>query len=222
MRKEIKYKLSLVEASWLENILDKVLKIDENSNLNGDYNVKTIYFENYLRETTLDKKRNINNLSKYRIRMYENNPNSIFLERKTNCSGIIKKDSEKVTKGFVEDVMKGNLYNILDKNSLLKTTFYLQMILKQYRSYILIEYMRKAYIEEKSNVRITLDRNIKSTMDYNSFFDNSFNEYKSCFIILEIKYDKYIPDFVKDLLKGLDKNQISNSKLKNELEKFNI
>lgn len=222
MRKEIKYKLSLIEAFWLENILDKVLKIDKNSNLYGEYNVKTIYFENYLRETTIDKNRNINNLSKYRIRMYENNPNSIFLERKTNCSGIIKKDSEKVTRDFVEDVMNGNLYNILDKNSTLKTSLYLQMILKQYRPFILIEYMRKAYVEEKSNIRITLDRNIESTLNYNSFFESKSNEYISSFIILEIKYDKYIPDFVKDLLKVLDKNQISNSKLKNELKKFNV
>ena len=222
MRKEIKYKLSLVEASLLESILDKILKLDKNSNSYGEYNVKTIYFENYLRETTIDKKRNINNLSKYRIRMYENNPNSIFLERKTNCSGVIKKDSEKVARDFVEDVMNGDLYNVLDKNSLLKTSFYLQMVLKQYRPYIIIEYIRKAYVEEKSNIRITLDRNIKSTMNYNSFFDSSSCEYMSSSIILEVKYDRYIPDFVKDILKVLDKNQISNSKLKNELEKLNI
>lgn len=222
MRREIKYKLDLYEASSLEKVLDKVLSKDSNADSNGEYVVKTIYFENYLGEITNDKKRKINNISKYRIRMYQNDSKSIFLERKTNCSGIIKKESEKISKNYVDKLLKGDLYHVSDSESLLKTSLYLQMILKHLRPFIIIEYNRKAYVDEMSNTRITLDRNIKSTLDCESFFANSYNESIDNYVILEVKYERFVPSFIKDLLKALDKNQISNSKFENEMLKINI
>ena len=84
MRKEIKYILDLQEFNKIRNVLDKTMQKDIHSDCTGEYIVRTVYFENYLHETINNKKMNLNNISKYRIRMYQNNDRFLSLERKTN------------------------------------------------------------------------------------------------------------------------------------------
>ena len=222
MRKEIKYILDLQEFNKIRNVLDKTMQKDIHSDCTGEYIVRTVYFENYLHETINNKKMNLNNISKYRIRMYQNNDRFLSLERKTNCNGIIKKESEIIDKELVEKLLKGEFYDLLDKSTILKNALYLQMAIKQYRAFIIVEYTRLAYMDSKSNVRITIDRNIKSSINCEKFFEKDIQGISSNEMVLEVKYSQYMPEYIKDILKILDKQQKANSKYINETMKYGI
>lgn len=221
MRKEIRYSIKYPEYIQLKQIFEVIMKKDKNSMINGKYEVKTIYFDNYRNEMQNDKKNDINSVNKYRIRMYNNNEESIFLERKCNENGNIRKIKQKIERKEVEDILNGKYKNLLEENASLKIELYLQMQLKQLRPIFLIGYERIAFVDEISNTRITIEDNIKSTINCNRFFDEIEGISKNNYI-LEVKYEKYIPDYIKNVISNLKNKDIVKSKFRNETEKYQI
>lgn len=218
-RKELKYDINNGQSQFIQNILEKVIPKDKNSNKSGKYNIKTIYFDNYLNSIENAKKDDINAVSKYRIRMYEKDINAIFLETKTNENGYINKEKEKITKEDVENILNGKYKKILDEQSKLKTKFYIEIILRHLRPILLVEYDRIAYVDNFSKTRITIDQNIISTKKCENFFSKECrkNNNKQ---ILEIKYEKYIPDYIKNIIVNVQEKKIRKSKFITEIEKY--
>ena len=92
----------------------------------------------------------------------------------------------------------------MGQDETLKTEFYLNIILKQYRPEIIIQYIRKAYKDKISDARITIDREIKTTKDCKRFFDDFDASYSENYI-LEIKYGEKMSDTVKMIMKKVKK-----------------
>lgn len=219
LRKELKYDISNRQSQFIQNILEKVITKDKNSNKSGKYHIKTIYFDNYLNSIENAKKDDINAVSKYRIRMYEKNIDAIFLEIKTNENGYINKEKEKITKEDVINILNGNYKKILDEQSQLKTKFYIEIILRQLRPVLLVEYDRIAYIDNFSKTRITIDKNIMSIKKCENFFSKESRENNNK-QILEIKYEKYVPDYIKNIIVNVQGKRIRKSKFITEIEKY--
>ena len=112
MRKELKYEITHREYKSIVQVLDIVIKKDIHSNTEGEYSIKSIYFDNHLHEVENSKLNNINSLKKYRIRMYNNDDTNIFLERKTNENGFMQKIKQKIDKIDVIHILKGNYKEI--------------------------------------------------------------------------------------------------------------
>lgn len=218
MRKEVKYVIDYSEYKQIQQVLEICMKKDINANKKGTYNIKTIYFDNYFQEIQKNKKNDINSVDKYRIRMYDNKETSIYLEKKTNENGYIKKIKEQINKNDVINILDGRYNEILEENPSLKTEMYLNIILKMLRPALLIEYERMAFADDLSGVRITIDKEIKSTIDCNSFFKTiegtSNNKY-----ILEVKYNKYLPDYIKNIVINIKRKRRGKSKFISEMEK---
>ena len=78
-----------------------------------------------------------------------------------------------------------------------------------------MEYDRIPYVHELGNVRITLDRNIRSSSDFAGFFEKNLaaRPILPCGQhLLEVKYDEFLPEFIKDRLELSDLQQTSFSK----------
>ena len=221
MRRELKYEISYQEYQNIMRVLDRVLKRDKHSNEDGEYQIKTIYFDNHLHEIENDKKNDINSVKKYRIRMYNNNENSIFLERKSNENIYKQKVKQKIKKQDVINILNGDYKEILEAEESLKTELYFKLLLKQYRPTIIIEYTRTAYRDEASKVGITIDKNIKSTKDCKKFFEDVQAE-ESKKYILEVKYDKEIPQYIKNIIMSLENKKVAKAKFITQIKKFNI
>lgn len=219
MRKEIKYQINYREYRYILRLLEIITKKDKNSNEHGEYKIRTMYFDNYKHEIQNNKKNDINSIDKYRIRMYNNQDEKVFLERKTNENGYIKKEKENINKQYVVDILNGNYENLIEENSKLKTELYLKINLKQFRPIIIIEYKRKAFIDELSKVRITLDKGIKSTTNCNKFFEEIETLPSKNVYILEIKYEKYLPEYIKNIIINIEDKKMSKSKFSSELKK---
>ena len=102
MRKELKYEILYEDYIKLVELLDSVIKRDKYSNEKGEYSIRSIYFENLQKENS-----NRKITKRFRIRMYNKDKESIYLERKRNYNGLVEKDKYKIT---MEDVI-----NILDR-----------------------------------------------------------------------------------------------------------
>lgn len=221
MRKEIKYTINYSEYKYIQLILGSIMQRDKNSKQNGEYEVKTIYFDNYKHDIENSKKEDINSVNKYRIRMYNNKEESIFLERKTNENGFIKKEKIPINKNDVINILNGNYKEIYDEKKTLKMDMYLNLILKHMRPAIIISYKRVAYTDEISKTRITIDRDLRSTTNCGNFFKEIPSRYNSSYI-LEIKYETYLPDYIKDIISAINKKIPTKSKFMKEIEKYNF
>ena len=79
----------------------------------------------------------------------------------------------------------------------------------------IVDYTREAYIYDAGNVRITIDSNIKSGLYSTNIFDSelpTLGLVNDNPIILEIKYDNFLPDIIRDLIQTNTRNQTAVSK----------
>ena len=100
-------------------------------------------------------------------------------------------------------------------NSPLLNELILKIKTEYLRPVILIEYDRIPYIYKAGNVRITLDYNIRYTNIYSDIFNKEKKVHYLNERILEVKYNEFIPDFIRFRLELNHLNQTSFSKFNN-------
>lgn len=221
MRKEIRYSINYVDYKRILTLLKITMAKDKNAKEDGTYKIKTIYFDNYNKEIAIKKKLDINDVRKYRIRMYNDDDKNIFLERKTNVNGYILKKKEGIKKETVQNIIKGDIKELLEEEANLKTELYLNMNLKQIRPIFILQYERTAFTDEISKTRITIDKNIQSTTNCSKYFEDIEGPYNDKYI-LEIKYETYIPDYIKSIMTSINGKQVTKSKFRNVTRKWGI
>lgn len=211
-RVEKKYELSLVETAHLRALLDSCLIQDVNNEIDG-YNVRSLYFDTIYNDDLLDKESGLEFRQKIRLRIYNSNPDKVCLERKSKQGQFQYKQSLMVTRQQAEDMMnsKYGFLNVID-NPFANELYYI-MTLRLYRPKVLIEYKRLAYVVEENSTRITLDTNIGATVGTLDIFDNDA-AYTRLNIptVLEVKYNNFLLDYVKDIVNMANKLEISVSK----------
>ena len=88
---------------------------------------------------------------------------------------------------------------------------------------VIVDYERSAFVYDICNVRITFDRNVFASRDYSRMFDPTLTGRPALdknMHILEIKYDEFLPDEIKEVLGGLNLNRTSSSKYAMCLKRF--
>lgn len=116
--------------------------------------------------------------------------------------------------------LSGNYKEILEEKSSLRTELYLNLLLKQLRPAIIIEYTRIAFRDKLSNTSITLDRDIKSIKNCNKFF-SKIDSAPNKKYILEIKYDNYVPEYIKNIVISIDSKKVTRAKFVSQISKYN-
>ncbi|MFX1450202.1 MAG: CotH kinase family protein, partial [Promethearchaeota archaeon] len=74
-RSELKFYINLLEYEYLSNLLLKVLKLDPHSKDKKGYIIRSIYFDDEENKAFYEKIAGVKERKKYRIRMYDNDPN---------------------------------------------------------------------------------------------------------------------------------------------------
>ena len=80
---------------------------------------------------------------------------------------------------------------------------------------VIVEYDRVPYVYQLGNVRITLDKNISSSNQIETFLDREI--YKRPIMpagwhVLEVKFDEFLPDYIKSTLQLDSLRQTAYSK----------
>lgn len=198
-RHELKYTLSKADDYILSQRLCKLFLHDNNSNSNGSYCVNSLYFDTPYDNAIRQKIDGVNCREKFRIRYYDNDFSFIRLEKKFKQNGLSKKYSAKITVEQVEKILQENIDFLLYNNEPLFNELYSKMKGQLLEPKTIVSYEREAFVYEPGNVRITIDRNLHTGLNSLNFLDSSVccADVSEQVSILEVKYDKFLPDIVQ-------------------------
>ena len=199
-RFEYKYLLTKCQKELLKVKNGDLLGIDKNAVEHGGYNIRSIYLDDYKNTSLKQVINGISDREKYRIRFYNCDSSYIALEKKKKTNNMTIKTSCRITKEQLENIIHNEDLVISKENPKLLNELYLKMKTQRYKPVCIVEYDRIPYIYNSGNVRITLDYNISVSYD----FENAFSQNLAVIPImnrdralLEVKFNDFIPDFIR-------------------------
>jgi hypothetical protein len=79
---------------------------------------------------------------------------------------------------------------------------YIEFRKRSYRPVVLVDYLREAFFYDVNKIRVVFDRFLKSTPLHLDLFADAIMmpQLKNDIVIMEIKYDNFIPMWIKQLL----------------------
>ena len=214
IRVEDKYWCSERDMLLLESRVKAVLRPDPMAG-GRPYQITSLYFDDRNDTCCQTAEDGVSERKKYRIRIYNNNPNLIKLEVKYKSYNRVFKRSRTIPRADAEKLMRGEC--IEDPRESMDnpvTLFNLAIKTDLLRPKIIIDYHRTAYTFSPGNVRITFDRSLRVSRDIGRFLngDTVFAPIKEADKILEVKYDEFLPGFIARLLEFGNMNQTAYSK----------
>lgn len=214
LRKEKKFIITLDEYYRIKNKLEKVIKLDSNSNGEG-YIVRSLYFDTIDDTDFQSKEDGLEIRRKIRLRNYGANSNFAVLEIKQKQGEFQKKRSLRLKKEDAIELIKCNYSVLLKYSESFAYECYCLMNMYCYKPKAVIEYKRKAFVVKENKIRITFDHDIVATESNFNIFDPNLNQnfmMNTFFVILEVKYNGFLLSYIKDLLNDCNKSELSVSK----------
>lgn len=214
-RHELKYFISVGDAPLLQSKLDRVMRRDIHGDGLNRYQIRSLYFDDISNSAYFDKMSGVMHRDKYRIRMYGQNENAIFLERKRKLGDLIVKDSHRITKRLAQQLMDGNPNGLQTLPHPLFHDMFAQMRLSLLRPSVIVDYDRQAFTYPVEQVRITFDRDVRSGGVMLDLFDPNILTVPALptgAMVLEVKYNRYLPDFIPPLLSAIPAERSAISK----------
>lgn len=199
-RSELKYYISNLDAKLLSLRLGVLLSPDPYNTSDGGYPIRSLYFDSYDNECLYQKQSGNFMRKKYRLRIYDSESNEVKFEVKHKNNQQVFKETAILSRESAQQMVQGNYKSMLDYNNPVLEKSYVAFVTRKYSPRVLIDYTREAFIYSHFNIRITIDRNLKSSSTQLDLFNA--NQHLTPVVlegkqILEIKYDKYLPDFIR-------------------------
>lgn len=211
LRHENKIFINHFDYFTIRSKLKAVIPQDPHVDQTGKYKIRSLYFDNADDKALWEKISGINMREKFRIRCYNDNYDFIKLEKKSKFNGLCNKVSERITKDEVREIINGNIKWMLDSSKPLFAELYVKMKTEQLRPKIIVDYIREPFVYKAGNIRITIDRNIKTSVRNINMLDPNVPMVtaEGNLMILEVKYDNYIPSFISDII-NIENRQTSS------------
>lgn len=177
------------------------MKRDEHT-IDGIYQIRSLYFDNLSDKALREKIDGVNAREKFRIRYYNNDTSFIVLEKKSKINGLCAKESCQITKEEAEKIVDGNIKWLSKSEKTLCRELYFKMVSQGLKPKTIVDYTREPFVFKPGNIRVTIDYNIR-TGEYRTDFLNSKTltiPAGTSPIILEVKWDEYLPDIIRDVV----------------------
>lgn len=218
-RHEYKFLIDERDKTKLYYRLKNLIPLDANVGGDGCYWIRSVYFDDYRDSCFYQNEDGINERAKYRIRIYNASDKRITLERKSKKNGMTCKESARLTREQCDMLLCGIPLPMGTPEAehypeVLKQ-FLVLMMTKGMRAKTIVEYERIPFVYSAGNVRITFDRNISASTDIGHFFEKENQRYPVLSKgqqLMEVKFDEYLPAFIKDNLEIGRLQQTSFSK----------
>ena len=214
-RHELKYFINPAEVEALRVRLRAVLKMDKHCVGGRPYIIRSLYFDDIDETAYYEKMAGVEFRDKYRIRIYRYSDKEIFLERKRKLGDLIQKSSVQITRRLCDQILDGSPKGLQKASHPLLQDMYVQMRTRLLRPRVIVDYAREAYLHPAEDVRITFDLNLHSGLYSADLFNphlptvcpHDGNEE-----ILEIKFNNYLPDYIRNLMYGINAERSAISK----------
>lgn len=203
LRHELKFFISEMQYIVLSGVLDQVLHRDPNGDELNEYHIRSLYFDTVFNDAYYDKLDGQRNRDKYRIRIYNLSDRLIKLECKTKVGNLISKRSQTIPRDLCEQLMAGDPTGLETTRSGLLNDVYREMTVNLLHPVVLVDYVREAYLHPAEEVRITFDKQLRTGLSSIELFDPyvpTVPPLDNGEIILEVKYNRVMPPYIRDLL----------------------
>jgi len=216
-RTESKHVVSFGAIEELRARLRATLAMDEHA-IGRPYVVKSLYFDSPA-DSALQQCLDGDPVRiKYRLRYYDNDTTLIKLEKKVKCGALGYKLSATVDRTVATRLIEGETHCIADRTETALQDFQLACATELLRPAIVMEYLREAYVFPVENTRVTIDYRLRTYVGYSDFTAQFFN-YRQAWVtqddltyLVEVKYDRFLPDIIRALVSSGETGRTSNSK----------
>ena len=211
-RHEYKYLISRSAAELLRRRLPHIMERDSHAGPKGQYTIRSLYFDDFAYQALDEKLSGIAHRTKYRIRYYNYDPDVMKLERKEKHENLTRKTAQTIK---LEDAWT------LQEASDAPVTGDLAKELQQrcrwegFRPKVLVDYDRTPFVCRDGNTRITLDENLRTRLCNGQLFASPramIPVLEPDQVILEVKFDDYLPGYLADAIADIPKIPMAISK----------
>ena len=198
-RHEWKHEITYSDMLVLRQRLSTVASPDIHA-VNGRYTIRSLYFDNLSDKALREKIDGVNVREKFRIRYYGHNNSLIHLEKKSKINNLCLKESADLTRKQAQDIVDGSYDWMLQSDIPLIQEFYSKIMSQGLRPKTIVDYTREPFVFGPGNVRVTLDYNIRTGMNCTDFLNPNCVTVPAgnAPVILEVKWDAYLPDIIRD------------------------
>ena len=212
---EQKYYISQGDAAYLSTLLRHTMQRDKHADRNGEYHIRSLYFDDCFNSAMSDKLDGVMHRHKYRIRIYNFSDRIIRLERKSKQGDYISKLSCGISRELAEQIIAGDPYGLETVNHPLIQDVYRMMTTKLLRPAVIVDYVREAYIHPCEETRVTLDKQLRTGYLSSDLFNPQLPTYP-CMdqnqVILEIKYNRRFPEYILPITSSIPAQRSAISK----------
>ena len=200
-RHEWKHEINYTDLLVLRQRLKAVMQPDPHA-VGGSYFIRSLYFDNLADKALREKIDGVNRREKFRIRYYNRDTSLIHLEKKSKWNGLGNKQGAVLTAQESQAIVDGDWEWMLDSGKPLVQELYSKMRSQGLRPKTIVDYTREPFIYAPGNVRITLDYDIRTGLNCTDFLNPNCVTIPAgnSPIILEVKWDEYLPSVIRDIV----------------------
>ena len=213
-RHEYKYLISAADAKLLKLRLKHIMQPDPHTGPSGRYTIRSLYFDDLAHSAYYEKADGICLRSKYRIRIYNYTLKSIKLEKKEKLGNLTRKTAQTIQRSDAKALQRREVPETLGNGDLLDE-LWRKIRSEGLRPMVLVDYDRTPFVCADGNTRITLDENLR-TRPYCANLVASpaamIPVLEKGQVILEVKFDDFLPSYLADALRDIPKANLAISK----------
>lgn len=200
-RHEWKHELNYAQMMAIRSRVSAVLLKDPHT-IDGKYLIRSLYFDNDNDKALREKIDGVNRREKFRIRYYNGDTSIIHLEKKSKLNGLGTKFSANLSAEQAESIVNGDISWMIGSDNDLIKELYCKMRYQGMKPMTIVDYTREPFIYGPGNVRVTFDYDIRTGIKCIDFLNAECVTIPAgdAPIILEVKWDAYLPSIIKDLI----------------------
>ena len=212
-RHEWKHELNTADLLVLRTRLRAVMESDPHA-VDGKYHIRSLYFDNPDDKALREKIDGVDRREKFRLRLYNGDPSVIHLEKKSKRSGLGTKFSASLSAEEARKILDGDLDWMLSSGRPLVQELYCKMRYQGMRPKTIVDYTREPFIFRAGNVRVTLDYDLRTGLSGTDFLNKRAVTIPAgdAPILLEVKWDEFLPSVVRDAVSVPDRRAGAFSK----------
>ena len=215
-RHELKYGSSYSEYISMRGRLKSIMKADPHTKDDGRYGIRSIYFDNSDDKALREKIDGVQKREKFRIRYYNDDLSFITLEKKMKINDLCLKYDAGITAEECRRILSGDISFMKDHREETVRELYAKMRYERLKPKVLVSYIREPYIYPAGNVRVTFDSHIRTSLFHREFLTEKVEDISATDspgeMILEIKYDSFLPEIIQDIIQVRNIRQQAFSK----------
>lgn len=216
-RHEEKFLLRYPQYVELKQLLTPLMHRDLNAGADGSYTVRSLYFDRADNRDYHEKVNGVDRRQKLRMRIYGETPDKVKLEIKKRREDGIYKETVTISRAEAERLLHGLPECEFLREHQTEAAKHAYGLLRSegYRPVVVIDYDREAFTLPFYKIRVTFDRRVRAARRIEEFMIpqcGMIPVLPADEIILEVKYNHMLPDFLRRALSSVPAQSMAVSK----------